>query len=74
MFFSTSTDICDLDSGSEINIILFNFWTALFYLDVDFEAWLISNVPRFELLLKQDLVLNKKIQVRGCFPYFLQKN
>jgi len=61
-----------MDIGSEINIILFNLRTTLYYLDIDFEAWLFSN--RFEIWLKQDLVQNKKIQVREGFPYFFQKN
>jgi len=72
MFFCSSTDICDMDIGSEINTILFNVRAALFYLDIDFQAWLFSN--RFEIWLKQDLVQNKKIQVRGGFPYFFQTN
>ena len=72
MFFCTSTDNCDMDIGSEINIILFNLRTTLFYLDICFEAWLFSNLLRFELWLKQDLVQNKKIQVRGYFPNFFQ--
>jgi len=46
--------------------------TTLFYLDIGFEAWLFSNLLRFELWLKQDLVQNKQIQVRGYFPNFFQ--
>jgi len=63
-----------MDIGSEIDIVLFNLMTTLFYLDIGFEAWLFSNLLRFEIWLKQDLVQNKKIQVRGCFPYFFRKN
>ena len=63
-----------MDIGSEIDIVLFNLMTTLFYLDIGFEAWLFSNLLRFEIWLKQDLVQNKKIQVRGCFPYSFQKN
>jgi len=54
MFFCTSADICEMDIGSEINIILFNLETTLFYLDIGFEAWLFSNLLRFELWLKQN--------------------
>ena len=32
-FFCTFTDICDMDIGPEINIVLFNLMTTLFYLD-----------------------------------------
>jgi len=46
--------------------------TTLFYLDIGFEAWLFSNLLRVELWLKQDLVQNKKIQVRGYLPNFFQ--
>jgi len=63
-----------MDVGFAFNIMLFNLRTAIFYLDIDFEARLFSNLLRFELWLKQDLVQNKKIQVRGCFPYSFQKN
>ena len=38
MFFCTFADICDMDIGSEINIVLFNLMTTLFYLDIGFEA------------------------------------
>ena len=61
-----------MDIGSEINIVLFNLMTTLFYLDIGFEAWLFSNLLRFELWLKQDLVQNKKIEERGYFPNFFQ--
>jgi len=61
-----------MDIGSEINIILFNLRTTLLYLDIDFEAWLFLN--RFQIWLTDDLVQNKKIQVRGGFPYFFQIN
>jgi len=74
MFFCTFADICDVDIGSEINIVLLNLRTKLFCLDIGFEAWLIWNLLGFEIWLKQDLVQNKKIQVRGCFPYFFRKN
>jgi len=30
MFFCTCTDICDMDIGPEINIILFNLRTTFF--------------------------------------------
>jgi len=63
-----------MDIGSEINIILFNLETTPFYLGIGFEAWLFWNLLRFELWLKQDLVQNKKIQVRGCFTHFFRKN
>jgi len=74
MFLCTSTNICDMDIDSEINIILFNLRTTLFYLNIGFAAWLFSNLLRFKLWLKQDLVQNKKTQVRGCFHTFFQKN
>jgi len=67
MYFYTSADICEMDIGSEINIMVFNLRTTLFHLDIGFEARLFSNLLRF--WLKQDLVQNKKIQVR-CFAYF----
>jgi len=38
MLFCTSTEICDMDIGSEINIIQFNLSTALFHLGIGFEA------------------------------------
>jgi len=36
--FCTFTDICDMDIGSGINIVLFNLRTTLFNLDIGFEA------------------------------------
>ena len=38
MFLCTSTNICDMDIDSEINIILFNLRTTLFYLNIGFAA------------------------------------
>ena len=43
-----------MDIGPEINIVLFNLTTTLFYLDIGFEAWLFSNLLRFEIWLKQN--------------------
>jgi len=63
-----------MDVGFAFNKMLFNLRTTIFCLDIDFEARLFSNLLRFELWLKQDLVQNKKIQVRGCFPYSFQKD
>ena len=63
-----------MDIGAEINIIPFNLRTTLFCLDTGFEAKLFSNLLRFEIWLKQDLVQNKKIQVTVSFPYFFEMN
>ena len=73
MLFCTSAEICDMDIGSEINIIQFNLSTALFHLGIGFEAWLFSNLLRFELWLKQDLVQNKKIQEGDVFQTFFKR-
>ena len=59
--------------GFALTIMHFNLRTTIFCLDFDFEARLFSNLLRFEHWLKQDLVKNKKIQVRWCFSILFSK-
>jgi len=67
VLFCTTTYTCDIDIGSE-NCIMPYVKTTLFYLGIDFECRIISSLY-FKLWLKKDLVQNKIVQVRGCFPY-----